>query len=57
MHKFALVARGMNLFDNLDPEAAAATAARLNRWEFLLVVAPVRVPNGTGSPINPVTMF
>lgn len=57
VHKFALVARGMNLFDNLDLEAAAETAARLNRWEFLLVAAPMRVPNGTGSPINPVAVF
>ena len=57
VHKFALVARGMNLFDNLDLEAAAETAARLNRWEFLLVAAPVRVPKGTGSPINPVAVF
>ena len=57
VHKFALVARGMNLFDNLDLEAAAETAARLNRWEFLLVATPVRVPKGTGSPINPVAVF
>ena len=57
VHKFALVARGMNIFDNLDLEAAAATAARLNRWEFLLVAAPVRVPKGTGSPINPLAVF
>ena len=57
VHKFALVARGMNLFDNLDLEAAAETAARLNRWEFMLVAAPLRVPRGTGSPINPVAVF
>ena len=36
IHKFTVVARGMNLFDNLDLEEAAATAARLERWEFLL---------------------
>ncbi len=57
VHKFALVARGMHLFDNLDLEAVADTAARLKRWEFLLMAAPIRVPGGTGSPINPIAVF
>jgi kynurenine formamidase len=57
VHKFALVARGMNIFDNLDLEAVAATAARLKRWEFLLTAAPVRMPGGTGTPINPIAVF
>lgn len=47
----------MNLFDNLDLEALADTAAKLKRWEFMLVAAPTRVPNGTGSPINPIAVF
>ena len=57
IHKFAVVARGMNLFDNLDLEAAAEAAARLNRWEFMFMAGPVRVPKGTGSPINPIAVF
>lgn len=57
IHRFAIVARGMNLLDNIDLDAAAATAARLNRWEFMLVVAPLRVPGGTGSPVNPIAIF
>ena len=57
VHKFAIVARGMNLFDNLDLEAVASVAASLNRWEFLVMAAPVRVPKGTGSPINPIALF
>ena len=57
IHKFAIVALGMNLLDNLDLEAAAETAARLERWEFLLMASPVRVPRGTGSPINPIAVF
>ena len=57
IHRFAIVARGMNLLDNLDLEAVAETAARLKRWEFMLIVAPPRVPGGTGSPINPIAMF
>jgi len=57
IHRFTIVARGMNLLDNLDLEAVAETSARLKRWEFMLVVAPARVPGGTGSPINPIAMF
>ena len=57
VHKFALVARGMHLFDGLDLEAVAATAARLKRWEFLLVAAPIRVPGGSGAPLNPIAVF
>ncbi len=57
IHKFTIVARGMNLFDNLDLEEVAETAARLERWEFLFMASPVRVPKGTGSPINPIAMF
>ena len=47
----------MNLLDNIDLDAAAEVAARLNRWEFMLVIAPLRVPGGTGSPVNPIAIF
>lgn len=57
IHRFAIVSRGMNLLDNLDLDAAAETAARLNRWEFMIVVAPLRVRGGTGSPVNPIAIF
>jgi len=57
VHKFTIVARGMNLLDNLDLEEVAETAARLQRWEFLFMASPVRIPHGTGSPINPIAMF
>jgi len=57
IHKFAVVARGMNLLDNLDLEAVAETAERLKRWEFALTVNPLRIPKGTGSPINPIAIF
>ena len=57
IHRYAIVARGMNLLDNLNLDDAAETAARLNRWEFMLVVAPVRVAGGTGSPVNPIAIF
>ena len=57
VHKFALVALGVHLLDNLDLEALAETAAELNRWEFLLMVGPLRVQGGAGSPVNPIAVF
>lgn len=57
VHTLAITALGVNILDNMDLEAAAETAARLNRWEFLLTVAPVPVTGGTGFPANPLAIF
>ena len=57
IHQLTIIAMGMPLFDNLDLEAVAAEAARQNRWEFLLVAAPLAVDGGTGSPLNPLAIF
>jgi kynurenine formamidase len=57
LHELALVALGLPLLDNLDLEVLAEEAARLNRYTFLFVCAPLRVPGGTGSPVNPLAVF
>mgnify|MGYP002784339740 CR=1 FL=1 len=57
VHTLAITAMGIDIFDNMDLEAAAETAARLRRWEFLLTVAPVPVQGGTGFPVNPLAIF
>ena len=57
VHLLAIVAMGVDLFDNQDLEALAETAAELNRWEFMFVAAPLAVENGTGSPINALAIF
>jgi kynurenine formamidase len=56
-HRLALAALGVDLFDNLDYERAVEQARRLNRYEFLFVASPLRVQNGTGSPLNPLAIF
>jgi hypothetical protein len=56
-HRLVLVALGTYLLDGLALDELAATAARLNRWEFMLVVAPLQVPGSTGSIVNPLAMF
>ena len=57
LHQLALVALGVNIFDNLDFEKAAEEAKRLNRYEFLFVAAPLRIEMGMGSPVNPLAIF
>jgi kynurenine formamidase len=57
IHQLTLVAMGMPLFDNLDLEDLARVAAEQGRWEFFFVAAPLAVPGGTGSPLNPLAIF
>jgi kynurenine formamidase len=57
IHEVGIVAMGLWLVDNCDLETVGDTAARLGRWEFLLSIGPLRVQNGTGSPVNPIAMF
>jgi hypothetical protein len=56
-HRLVLVALGTYLLDGVALDQLAETAARLNRWEFMLVVAPLQVPGSTGSIVNPLAMF
>jgi kynurenine formamidase len=57
VHILMITALGINLLDNQDLEALANTAAKLNRWEFMLTVAPVPVTGGTGFPVNALATF
>ena len=57
VHDFALVYLGVHLLDNCDLEALAVAAAARRRWEFLLTIAPLAIPGGTGSPANPIATF
>ena len=57
VHTMLLVGFGTNIFDNMDLEALAETAARENRWEFMLTSGPIPVDGGTGSPLNPIAIF
>ena len=48
---------GMPLLDNANLDDLAAACAEVGRWEFLLMVAPLRVRGGTGSPVNPIAVL
>ena len=57
VHDFALTMLGIHLIDRADFDALSEAAAARNRWEFMLTVAPLPIPNGTGSPVNPIASF
>ena len=57
LHTLLLAAMGTPIFDSLDLEAVAEYAAAVERWEFAIATAPLRVPGGAGSPLNPIAIF
>jgi kynurenine formamidase len=57
VHTLFINAMGIHLLDNQDLEALSETAATLNRWEFMLTIAPVPVTGGTGFPLNAIATF
>ncbi len=57
LHDFALTMLGIHLLDRADLEALSEVAAAQGRWEFMLTIAPLPIPNGTGSPVNPIAIF
>jgi len=57
VHDFVLTMLGVHLLDRADFDALSEAAAARNRWEFMLTVAPLPIPKGTGSPVNPIASF
>lgn len=57
IHALALATMGAYLLDNSNLEDLARACEEETCWEFLCVIAPLRVPGGTGSPVNPIAVF
>jgi len=57
IHVLAIAALGIHLLDYLQLEDLASKCETARRWEFLLVAAPLRIVDGTGSPLNPIAIF
>lgn len=57
IHILAITALGIPLLDNLDLEPLADACGAAGRHTFMLVVAPLNIPTGTGSPVNPVAVL
>ena len=57
IHALQIAAMGMACCDSLQFEELVKVCEELGRWEFLVVAAPLRLPRGTGSLINPIAIF
>lgn len=57
VHVLAVQALGLHLLDYLQFEELLPLCEQHGRWTFLCVVAPLRVPGATGSPVNPIAML
>jgi len=57
IHAIGVNAMGLYFLDSLFLEDLAAACEVQGRWEFLLVIAPLRLAAGTGSPVNPIAVL
>ena len=57
LHTICLVSLGLWFIDNANLEELAAACAERGRYEFMLTLAPLRLRNVTGSPVNPIALF
>ncbi|MEW2047314.1 cyclase family protein [Streptomyces sp. NPDC005476] len=57
VHVLGVHAMGLHLLDHLRFEDLVPLCAREGRWSFLCVVAPLRLPTATGSPVNPLAVL
>jgi kynurenine formamidase len=56
-HALQIAAMGMACGDNLQFEDLIKECEPMGRWEFMVVAAPLRLPGGTGSLVNPLAIF
>jgi kynurenine formamidase len=57
VHVLAINAMGMHLLDYLRFEELALLCEERGAWAFLCVIAPLRLPTATGSPVNPIAVL
>jgi kynurenine formamidase len=57
VHVLAIHALGLHLMDYLDFTELTEACAAARRWSFLCAIAPLRLPSGTGSPVNPIAIL
>lgn len=57
IHQVGIVAMGLLLIDNLALGGLRTACGEQSRWEFLFTMAPLRIPGGTGCPVNPIAVL
>ncbi|EDX26713.1 conserved hypothetical protein [Streptomyces sp. Mg1] len=57
VHVLGVHALGLYLLDYLQFEDLVPLCEEEGRWSFFCVVAPLRLPRATGSPVNPIAIL
>jgi kynurenine formamidase len=57
VHQVGIVGLGLWILDNAWLDDLAEGCRKRGRWEFMINILPLRIPNATGSPVNPVAVF
>jgi kynurenine formamidase len=57
IHPLQITAMGMLASDSLNLEELAEACEAEQRWEFMVVLAPLKIPGATGSPFNPIAVL
>jgi kynurenine formamidase len=57
VHVLTINALGLCLLDYLQFDDLVPVCEAVGRWSFLCVIAPLRLPGGTGSPVNPIAIL
>lgn len=57
LHQIGIARMGLVLLDCPSLTELMVLCERHRRQEFMLTVAPLNIPGGTGSPVNPIAVF
>jgi kynurenine formamidase len=57
VHVLTVNALGLRLLDYLQFTELQQACEEIGRWSFLCVITPLRLPTGTGSPVNPIAVL
>ena len=57
VHQIGITGMGLHLIDNMALAFLGERCAAAGRWEFLFTMGPLRIPKGTGCPVNPVAVL
>ena len=57
IHQIGITGMGLHLIDNMALAELAAACEERKRWAFLFSMGSIRVPGGTGCPVNPIAVL
>jgi kynurenine formamidase len=57
IHQIGITSMGLHLIDNMALGALATACAERSRYAFLFTMGSIRVPGGTGCPVNPIAVL